>query len=109
MQTQMYPGLHGIGFFAYFVCLTNDILPHAFPSLSGSNFSMHLQNATNKDMIKKIPFACLSMFKFFPTGENLFKKNVPGSINFFDLVVTWKELASQKICHFWQTEVCAPT
>lgn len=62
VQTQMYPGLSGIGFFAYFACLTSDILPHAFPSLSGRNFSMHLQNASNKDMIKKSPFAYPKMF-----------------------------------------------
>lgn len=69
VQTQRYPGLRTVSFFAYFACLTRDFLPRAFPSLSRSNFSLYLQNATNMDMIKKSPF---------------------GSINFFYFVVTWK-------------------
>lgn len=44
---------------AYFACLTSDVLPHAFPRLSGSNFSMRLQNAADKGIIKKSPLACL--------------------------------------------------
>lgn len=54
MQTEMCPGLSSVLCFAYFACLTSDVLPHAFPSLSGSNFSVHLQNATKKDMTKKV-------------------------------------------------------
>lgn len=108
VQTQMYPVLSGVGFCAYFACLTSDILPHTFPRLSGSNFSIHLQNATNKNMIKKSPFACPKMFKFSPTGEN-YQKTPKSLVHFFDLVVTRKELARQKIRHFWQTEVYTPT
>lgn len=109
MQTQVYPGLSGIAFFAYFVCLTRDVLLHAFPDLSGSNFLMHCQNAINKVMMKRSPFSCLEMLKFSPTGKKkCLKKKIPGSIRFFDVVVTWKELASQKYITFGKRKCTHP-
>lgn len=74
MQAEMCPGLSSILCFAYFACLTSDVLPHAFSRLFGSNFFMHLQNATNKDMTKKVPFAFLKMFNFYPTVETVLQE-----------------------------------
>lgn len=54
-QTQICPSLSIISFFAYFAHSTSDILPQAFPSLSGMHFFTHLQNATNKGTMKKGP------------------------------------------------------